>query len=99
MSTLENRRILLVDDQASIHEDFREVLSPPAFSTDLDADEALLFNSPNGAAPVVRFEMDSAFQGAEGLEEVRAAHICAARGDARILEPPGYNRVSRGSVG
>jgi two-component system NtrC family sensor kinase len=59
MSTLENRRILLVDDQASIHEDFRKILTP-ASSTGLEADEAHLFDSPTSAVPSVRFEMDSA---------------------------------------
>jgi hypothetical protein len=48
MSAPENRRILLVDDQASIHEDFRKVLSAPAPPTDLDADEALRQRSASG---------------------------------------------------
>jgi len=81
-----------------MHEEFRKVLSPPAFSTDLDADEALLFNSPNGAAPVVRFEMDSAFQGAEGLEKVRAAHIAGlpyAMAFVDMRMPPGGGMASR----
>jgi two-component system, NtrC family, sensor kinase len=43
MSTLENRRILLVDDTASIHEDFRKILAGGGAASDLAADEALLF--------------------------------------------------------
>jgi signal transduction histidine kinase/DNA-binding NarL/FixJ family response regulator len=96
MSTLENRRILLVDDQASIHEDFRKVLSSPASSTDLDADEALLFDPPKSAAPLVRFEMDSAFQGAEGLEMVRAAHLTGRPYAMAFIDmrmPPGWDGV------
>jgi CheY-like chemotaxis protein len=96
MSTLENRRILLIDDQRSIHEDFRKALSPSASFTDLEADEALLFDSPKSAAPLVRFEMDSAFQGAEGLEKVRAAHVAGlpyAMAFIDLRMPPGWDGV------
>ena len=96
ISILENRRILLVDDQASIHEDFRKVLSPPVSSSDLDADEALLFDSPTSAAPLVRFEMDSAFQGVEGLEKVRAAQLAGVPYAVAFIDmrmPPGWDGV------
>jgi two-component system, NtrC family, sensor kinase len=96
MGTLENRRILLVDDQVSIHEDFRKVLSSPACSADLDADEALLFDPPKNAAALVRFEMDSAFQGAEGLEMVRAAHLAGRPYAMAFIDmrmPPGWDGV------
>jgi two-component system, NtrC family, sensor kinase len=66
LNTPANRRILLVDDLPSIHDDFRKILCPAEAMTDLDADEVLLFGEPTSAA-VARFEMDSAFQGAEAL--------------------------------
>jgi diguanylate cyclase (GGDEF)-like protein/PAS domain S-box-containing protein len=62
-----NRRILLVDDLASIHDDFRKILCTPAVASDLDADEALLFGQSTRSAPI-RFEMASASHGAEALE-------------------------------
>ena len=45
MSASQNLRVLLVDDMQSIHADFRKILAPPVVTTDLDADEALLFGS------------------------------------------------------
>ena len=46
MSELSNRRILLIDDMPSIHEDFRKILAPPAAqSVELDEMEAALFGA------------------------------------------------------
>ena len=53
MNTLNNRRILLVDDMSEIHADFRKILSREAATSatlipsdaDLEADEALLFDA------------------------------------------------------
>ncbi|HEV8311830.1 MAG TPA: ATP-binding protein [Burkholderiaceae bacterium] len=67
---LQNRRILLIDDMPTIHEDFRKILAPhaPAKSA-LEATKAALFGEPakSAAAP---FELDSAYQGQEGLAKV-----------------------------
>jgi diguanylate cyclase (GGDEF)-like protein/PAS domain S-box-containing protein len=72
MNTLENRRVLLVDDTPAIHDDFRKILAPAAAATALDEDEAIMFgNAPRAAT--LRFTVDSAFQGAEGIDKVRAA--------------------------
>ena len=57
-----NRRILVVDDMSSIHEDFRKILAPAAVNVDLDAEEALLFGKP-AASVAVRFEMDMLYSG------------------------------------
>jgi len=78
MSAPRNLRILLVDDMPSIHEDFRKILAPPVIITDMDADEALLFGEPTCVASVC-FEMDSAHQGLEALEKVRAAQLVGAQ--------------------
>src|SRR5579864_4497720 len=65
-----NRRILVVDDNEAIHKDFRKIFgtnSPTGAA--LEAAEALLFgeqSSANGTG----YEVDSAFQGKEGLEMV-----------------------------
>ncbi|QXI16820.1 GGDEF/EAL domain-containing response regulator [Pseudomonas hamedanensis] len=68
-----NRRVLIVDDSASIHEDFAKILSPVALDDDgLGATENLLFGTPS-AAPPLRFELDSAFQGHQALEKIEAA--------------------------
>ena len=42
------QRILIVDDNPSIHDDFRKILSPPETTDELDVLESSLF----GTAPV-----------------------------------------------
>lgn len=61
-STRANRRILIVDDTASIHEDFRKILCADTHAEpSLDSLEETLFGTP--AAPRQVFELDSAYQG------------------------------------
>lgn len=67
MSDLSNRRILLIDDTPSIHEDFRKILTPAsAQHVELDEMEAALFGS-EVKSPNLLFELDSAYGGQEGL--------------------------------
>ena len=95
MNTLENRRLLLVDDTPAIHEDFRKVLAKPAPAAALDEEEALLFGTKTRAVSVC-FEMDSAFQGLEAIEKMRAA-LQAGRPYAMAFVdmrmPPGLDGV------
>ena len=95
MNTLQNRRILLVDDTQSIHEDFNKILAPASIVSDLDADEAFLFEKP-AATSVVRFEMQFAHQGVEALEKVRAAQLAGlpfAMSFVDMRMPPGWDGV------
>jgi two-component system NtrC family sensor kinase len=96
MTTLRNRRILLVDDMPTIHEDFRKILVNPApAKSALDATRAALFGDDiPTAAP--SFELDSAYQGEEGLAKVVASvqadhRYAMAFVDMRM--PPGWNGV------
>jgi len=76
-----NRRILIVDDNPSIHEDIKTVLSPKKISTSkaLEELEDELFGDDIEKIPVkepdveLNYEMDSAFQGEEALEMVTKA--------------------------
>ncbi len=63
-------RILVVDDNTAIHEDFRKVLRSDPPLGGVGRLEAELFggHAPSGAAP--RFELDCASQGTEALELV-----------------------------
>lgn len=93
-----NFRILVVDDNPSIHEDFRKILCPPrSREEDALADmlEEVLGDARsrkiNGS-----FEMDSAFQGEEALAKVQAAEqrgrpYSLAFVDVRM--PPGWDGV------
>jgi signal transduction histidine kinase len=73
MNQPSNRRVLLIDDTPSIHEDFRKILTPPLEQNQaLDEMEAALFgtrDTPQGPA----FELDSAYGGQEGLKLLEVA--------------------------
>jgi signal transduction histidine kinase len=76
MSTpaLPHRRILIIDDNPSIHQDFRKILSAAESSSSLDALETAIFGAPQGrAGGAYSFEVDSASQGEEGIQRVQAA--------------------------
>ena len=70
-----NNRILVIDDNPAIHEDFQRVLvgDDQAEIESLEDDEAALFGSAKSRVRQTNFAVDSAFQGREGLEKVRAA--------------------------
>ena len=93
-----NRRILLVDDNRAIHEDFRKVLLASQVKNEaLDDAEAMLFDeAPKPKLTGARFTVDSAHQGQEALEKVRAA---IAEGEPYALAfvdvrmPPGWDGV------
>jgi diguanylate cyclase (GGDEF)-like protein/PAS domain S-box-containing protein len=97
MNTHENRRVLLVDDLPTIHEDFRKILKSSSTATDLDEAAAKLFGEPvSAAAAALRFELDSAYQGIEGLEKVRASRLAGrpyAMAFVDMRMPPGWDGV------
>ncbi len=71
-----NRRILIVDDNAAIHQDFRKVLNLPpehAAQSALDLLEADILGEAARMSVRPDFEVDSAYQGQEGLAKVRRA--------------------------
>ena len=62
-----NHRILIVDDNPSIHSDFRDILCAPKSDNSASAKlEAALFDEDTSEPLQVNFELDSAFQGQEG---------------------------------
>ena len=96
MSTPTNRRVLLVDDLPSIHEDFRKILNPFVTTTDMDAEEAILFGHQPASTDSVHFDMDSAYQGAEALEKVRASRLAGLPYAMAFIDmrmPPGWDGV------
>ena len=92
-----NRRILIVDDNESIHSDFHNILCPDEVDqTTVNAMEAVLFEETAQAGPATGFELDSAFQGKEGLEMVKKAleegrPYAMAFVDVRM--PPGWDGI------
>jgi two-component system, cell cycle sensor histidine kinase and response regulator CckA len=97
----ENRRLLIIDDNPAIHEDFRKILLPgdvPANAAGVDEDEAAIFGDAPAASkgPGMVFEVDSATQGQEGLDLIRRAlqekrPYTMAFVDVRM--PPGWDGI------
>lgn len=64
-----NRRILVIDDNPGIHEDFRKILCPQMPTADaLLQSEVAFFGEAQVPRAEAGFEMDSAFQGEEALK-------------------------------
>ena len=73
-SEFENQRVLIIDDNPAIHEDFRKVLMGSSDSErEVDAAAAMLFGSSPGMVESKRFELGFACSGQEGLDAVRKA--------------------------
>jgi two-component system sensor histidine kinase/response regulator len=94
---LKNRRILVIDDNRSIHEDFRKILAVRTDEqTALDEAEASLFGTATTKSHQPRFQIDSAYQGQEGLAMVQQAlkeghPYTMAFIDVRM--PPGWDGI------
>ena len=92
-----NRRILVIDDNAAIHHDFRKVLSAHAehgAQAALGALEAQIFGEPASAAARPNFEVDSAHQGQQGVEMVRRAALDGRPYSMAFVDmrmPPGWD--------
>ncbi len=102
-----SRRILVVDDNQGIHEDFRKILGAGTDTVALDDDEAALFGETVGqtfqsvtdrleSRSHSGFEIDSAYQGQEALTMVRKAFregrpYAMAFVDVRM--PPGWDGI------
>ncbi|MBP2870596.1 MULTISPECIES: putative bifunctional diguanylate cyclase/phosphodiesterase [Pseudomonas] len=86
-----NRRILIVDDTASIHQDFRKILCAEG-EPSLENLEEALFGTPTKVRQA--FELDSAYQGQEALALVNkalAANAPYAMAFIDMRMPPGWD--------
>jgi CheY-like chemotaxis protein len=96
----DKRRILVIDDSTTIHQDFRRLLCPERSGrpAELEQLRAALFGGPPAHAEPAgpEFEMDSAYQGQEGVAKVREA-VAAGRPYGLVFldyrMPPGGNGV------
>jgi len=93
----QNRRLLVIDDTRAIHDDFRKILCAKRSGQDLlDAAGDALFGATAAPPPALAFELDSAYQGEEGLALVRKAlergrPYALAFVDVRM--PPGWDGI------
>jgi len=93
-----NHRILVIDDNKDIHEDFRKILSRKKKDAvgDLAEAEAILFEDKTLQTDLPEFQIDSAFQGQEGLDSIEKSlqqdsPYAMAFVDVRM--PPGWDGV------
>jgi len=97
LSPERNRRVLIIDDNRAIHDDFRKILSPAnATAAALDATETALFGSPANAVQSPEFQVDSAYQGEEGVQLAKAARTAGrpyALAFVDVRMPPGLDGV------
>jgi diguanylate cyclase (GGDEF)-like protein len=92
-SELLTHRLLMIDDNPAIHEDYRKILTGRD-DTQMSAAEAALFGEPQSAVSRPTFDVDSAMQGRDGVELARRALLegrpySVAFVDMRM--PPGWD--------
>ena len=90
-----NNRILLIDDNPAIHEDYRKILTGEE-DHELNAARADLFGCAAPAPRTKQFVTDSAFQGEDGLrlvEEACKAGTPYAMAFVDMRMPPGWDGV------
>ncbi len=91
-----NVRVLVVDDNRAIHDDFKKILATPSHAAEVEAMEAELFGDASSEGPLVRFDIHSAYQGREAIDLVGKARadghpFAMAFMDVRM--PPGLDGV------
>lgn len=98
--TPSKKRILIVDDSEAIHQDFLRILcqEPEGGDGELDqlADELFGAVAPPRPLDEAVFEVDSAFQGREGLAKVEQAQAAGHPYALIFLDyrmPPGWSGV------
>lgn len=93
-ATHPNRRIIVIDDNPSIHDDFRKILTPPSMNADIHLLRSSLFGATAASGQPERFEVDFAQQGRQGYDQILRARseghpYALAVVDMRM--PPGWD--------
>lgn len=93
-SEFDNRKILIIDDDSRIHEDFRKILGEKTADSEFDQLEAVLFADDQTSTAGIHYELESAYQGEEGYQKVVKAQqqgrpYAMAFVDMRM--PPGWD--------
>jgi diguanylate cyclase (GGDEF)-like protein len=95
-----NRRILVIDDNPTIHEDFRKILVPPQQGANelQDVEQVFVDDSQyatdRGVTDYREIQLDFAHQGQEGLRKVMAANDCGMPYAVAFIDlqmPPGWD--------
>lgn len=92
-------RVLAIDDNISIHEDYKKVLIPKENHKALLKSESLLFGDTepeSSTSEKFRYQIDSAFQGKDGFEMVRDSIEKGQLYSVALIDvrmPPGWDGV------
>jgi len=92
-----NRRILVIDDNRTIHEDFRKILIPAVVPSDLQQARAALFGDKVASSTVEPFDVDFVDQGQQGFDRVYAARKCGHPYALAVVDmrmPPGWDGLT-----
>ena len=90
------RRILIVDDNRAIHEDFRKILGRDDAASELADMEASMFDETPVADKTPEYRIDDAYQGQEARDKVAEALKAAEPYDLAFVDmrmPPGWDGV------
>jgi CheY-like chemotaxis protein len=97
INPLKNHRILVIDDNRSIHADYLRVfLTCSHLEDSTEEDEAFLFGGKRDSFQLPIFEIDSAYQGKEGLELIGKSldeERPYALAFIDVFMPPGWDGV------
>jgi CheY-like chemotaxis protein len=92
-----NRRILVIDDNRAIHDDFRKIFEPVfASAQPLAESGTALFGDETLSVPRPLFQVDFASQGSEGaalVERARAENDPYAMAFVDMRMPPGWDGI------
>jgi two-component system, sensor histidine kinase and response regulator len=90
----DNRRILIIDDNVDIHEDFRKILAPPKDSDSFNQARAALFGDAPSPWESEPFVVDFADQGESGfrmVEKAASSGMPYALAFVDMRMPPGWD--------
>lgn len=87
---------MLIDDLLTIHQDFRKILSSTSSASKLNDVETALFGTAPPVSAAAGFELDSAYQGQEGVAKVSESlqhGLPYAMAFVDMRMPPGWDGV------
>src|SRR6185295_4225818 len=75
MNDQNNLRIIVIDDNPAIHQDFIKILTTDQFHSKLDVLDEQLFGSKNSSqdSALPFFQIDTALQGQDGVQQIKKA--------------------------
>ncbi len=91
-----NHRILIVDDNLAIHDDFRKILVSDSALADFNAEDDAFFDNPSAPPQVPGFHLDFASQGSNALAMVTAAVRAGTPYSLVFMDvrmPPGWDGI------